>query len=204
MLRREQALMRQQELEISYELRAAFTELDRAFAVTKSNYNRYVAARIQLEAERKRNAAGVARLDLVLDAQRRFVTSEALFHRAILDYNLALINMQYARGTLLDSVGVYLTEGPWSEEAHALAERESRRYRQRCHATGRVVPAPVSVGSYQQRAEQIPAPDGFIPEDVIEDDSTLPEPLSGQGENPPEPEADMRRLPTPATADDAS
>jgi hypothetical protein len=192
MLRREQALMRQQELEISYELRDAFTELDRAYAVTRSNYNRYVAARIQLEAERKRNAAGVARLDLVLDAQRRFVQSEVLFHRAILDYNLALINMHYARGTLLDSLGVYLTEGPWSEEAHALAERESRRYRYRCHATGRVVPSPVSVGSYLQRVEEIPAPEG-----VIEDDTMLEEPLPLPADVPAEPEADARRLPPP-------
>lgn len=202
MLRREQALMRQQELEITYDMRAAFTELDRAYAVTRSNYNRFVAAGIQLEAERKRNAAGVARLDLVLDAQRRYVQSEVLFHRSILDYNLALINMQYARGTLLDSVGVYLTEGPWSEEAHALAERESRRYRQRCHVMPSVVPAPVSVGSYQQRAEEIPAPEGAIDDGAIEDDSTLPQPLPVPGETPPEPEDDVRRLPSPE--DDAS
>jgi hypothetical protein len=211
MLRREQALMRQQELEISYEIRAAFTELDRAYTVTRSNYNRFVAAGIQLEAERKRNKAGVARLDLVLDAQRRYVQSEVLFHRSILDYNLALINMQYARGTLLDSVGVYLTEGPWSEQAHALAERESRRYRQRCHVMPRVVPGPVSVGSHQQRVEEIPAPEGVIPESVIEetpvpegvieDDSTLPQPLPPPADVPPEPEADMRRLPPPASED---
>jgi len=185
-LRREQALLKQQELGISYELREAFTELDRAYAVTRSNYNRFVAARFHLEEERKRNAKGATRLELVLDAQERAVESEVLFHRAVTDYNLALIEMQFVRGTLLDSLGVYLTEGPWSEEAHALAQREARRYRHLCYATRRVVPAHVSAGAYQQRVEEVPVPEIREPEDPV----PLPE-------IPPEPDPEVGRLPPP-------
>ena len=85
--------------------------------------------------------------------------SEVQFHRSVVDYNLALSRVQFVRGTLLDSLQVYLTEGPWSEEAHALAAREARRYRQRCHVHGRVVPGPISVGAYEQRVDDIPLND---------------------------------------------
>jgi len=155
MLRREQAILREQDLQISYELREAFTELDRAHVVTRTTYNRFVAAHSRLEAEQKRNRLGQARLDLVLEAQQRAVESEVAFHRSVVDYNVALSRLQFVRGTLLDSLQVYLTEGPWSEEAHALAAREARRYRRRNHAHGHIVPGPVSVGAYPQRVDDV-------------------------------------------------
>jgi hypothetical protein len=155
-LRREQALLEDQERTIALELRSAFTELDRAYVVSRSNFNRRAASIIQLEAERQRNAEGRGRLDLVLDAQRRAVQSEIAFHRAMIDFNLALMKIHHARGTLLDSLQVYLTEGPWSAELHHLACRQSDHYRLRrlpltCERT-----PPVSVGPFPQRIDSFP------------------------------------------------
>lgn len=152
-LRREQAILHEQERQVSLELRAAFTELDRAYAVSRSNYNRYLAAHTQLEAERRRNIEGATRLDLVLEAQRRLVISEIAFHRAIVDYNQAVSQLNLARGTLLDSLQVYLAEGPWPAETHASAARESARFQPTLLPRG-MVPPPVSMGEYPQRIEE--------------------------------------------------
>lgn len=149
LLRREKALLSEQERQIGLELRGAFTELDRAYVVTRSNYNRHIAAQIQLEAQRKRNAAGDARLDLVLEVQRQAVVAEVAYHRSVVDFNQAVMQVNLARGTLLGSLNVELSEGPWSAEAHASAAAMARRFRDRSTEPPRVVPDPVSAGPYE-------------------------------------------------------
>ena len=124
---------------------------------------------IQLDAETKRNGAGTARLDLVLDAQRRAVESDIAFHRAEADYNLALSRIHFARGTLLDSLQVYLTEGPWSADAHRMAARQSQRFQERHLPLTHETTPPVSWGAYPQRldaalpVEEVPPPVLFAP-----------------------------------------
>jgi hypothetical protein len=150
LLRREEAILREQERQVSLEVRGAFTELDRAYAVSRSNYNRHIAAQIRLTAERKRNSVGETRLDLVLEAQRNAVVADVAFHRAIVDYNLAVCQMNLVRGMLLESLQVFLTEGPVSAEACASAVREARRFASRCVPPRAVVPPPVSAGAFPQ------------------------------------------------------
>ena len=164
LLRRERALYREQERPIVSELRAAFVELDRAQTVSRTNYNRYRATLDQLGPVLERYKAGEDRLDFVLDAQRRVVDAESAFHRATVDYNLALANLQFVRGTLLDHLGVYLTEGPWSAEAHASAAKISRRFRYKRLNYAMQDSYLISRGAYPQRTEsaqgeEIPAPD---------------------------------------------
>jgi len=169
-LRREHVILDEQERQVSLELREAFTELDRAYAVSRSNYNRHVAAQFQLDAERKRNAEGDARLDMVLDAQRRAVLAEIAFHRSIVDYNLAVSQIQLARGTILDSLQVYLSEGPWPVDAHASAAREARRYRPTRLRGACIVPPPVSAGVYPQRMDDYSDDDPEpLPEGALDD-----------------------------------
>jgi hypothetical protein len=151
---REKAILEEQERQISHELRAAFTEKDRAYAVSRSTYNRRIAALIQLNAERARNSVGGTRLDLVLDAQGRAVEAEVAFYRAIVDYNLAIYEVHLARGTLLDSLDIYLAEGPWSAEAHRSAARQSRRFRSPLiDYRLRRLPHPISQGVFMQDTE---------------------------------------------------
>ncbi|MCB9920777.1 MAG: TolC family protein [Planctomycetaceae bacterium] len=163
-LARERAIYDETERTISHELRAAFTELDRAYAVTRSRYNQRVASFIRLRAERLRNERGQTDLDLVLSAQRQAVESEINYHRALTDYNVALVDVHYARGTLLDYLDVSLAEGAWIDQAHRTAPRVARRFRPRCIDYCMTAPARVSLGEFPQRLPSID------PESVVDEE----------------------------------
>lgn len=157
-LAREHAIYDETERQVSHELRAAFTELDRAYAVTKSRYNQRIASFIRLRAERLRNERGQAELDLVLAAQRQAVESESNYFRALVDYNVALVEVHYARGTLLDYLDVSMAEGPWIDEAHCTAPRIASRFRRKHIDYCMTTPARVSVGEYPQRLPEVQVP----------------------------------------------
>jgi outer membrane protein TolC len=150
-LARERAIYDETERTISHELRSAFTELDRAYAVTRSRYNQRIASFTRLQAERTRNEQGQTDLDLVLSAQRQAVEAESNYYRALVDYNVAMVDVHFARGTLLDYLDVSLAEGPWSDEAHGTAPRVADRFRQRHFNYCLTSPPRVSVGAYPQR-----------------------------------------------------
>ena len=124
---RERVILEEMERQISHELNAAFTELDRAYMVTRSHYNRRTATLIRLKSERDKNDKGLADLDLVLDAQRQAVDAESGYYRALVDYNLAILNVFYTRGTLLEHHRVALAESAWSEAAQASAQKLARK-----------------------------------------------------------------------------
>jgi len=150
-LAREHAIYDETERTISHELRAAFTELDRAYAVTRSRYNQRIASFTRLRAERLRNERGQTDLDLVLSAQRQAVAAESEYYRALVEYNLALVDVHFARGTLLDYLDVSLTEGPWIDEAHNTAPRVASRFRRKHIDYCMTSPRRVSLGEYPQR-----------------------------------------------------
>jgi outer membrane protein TolC len=193
LLRREQAILREQERQVSLELRGAFTELDRAYVVTRSNYNRHVAAQIQLEAERKRNTVGETRLDLVLQAQRNAVVAEVAFHRALVEYNVAASQLNLARGTLLESLQVYLAESPLPASTYQSAIREARRFTRHGHVSREAIPAPFSAGVYPQGVATPPmgptdaASDPLLPSapDPNRSPTTAPPPREGDKEAAP-------------------
>ena len=127
---REKAVLDEQERRIAHELNGAFVELDRSFQVSRTTYNRWIATERQLEALREQQRGGVLRLDFVLDAQRRAVEAEIQHFRSIVDYNIALADLNFARGVLLDAMQVSLAEGPWTAEAYQSAAKQSRRFGQ--------------------------------------------------------------------------
>ena len=154
-LAREHAVYDETERQVSHELRAAFTELDRAYAVTRSRYNQRIASFTRLQAERLRNERGQTDLDLVLSAQRQAVQSESDYYRALIDYNVALVDVHYARGTLLDYLDVSLTEGPWIDHAHCTAPRVASRFRRKHIDYCMTSPGRVSLGAYPQRLPMV-------------------------------------------------
>lgn len=105
-LRRDRVLLEERYRQVSAQLRFAFTELERAYGVTQSLILSRDAAKIRLQAEQERHAAGEAHIDSVLEAQIRATQSETSMLRSLVDYNLAVINLQYVRGTLLETFGV--------------------------------------------------------------------------------------------------
>ena len=58
-------------------------------------------------------------------AQQRSAQAESGLHRAIADYNLALLNYSFTSAGLLSRHNISLTEGGWSEGSHASAAGKS-------------------------------------------------------------------------------
>jgi len=122
-LAKAQQVLYTQELEIAHELAAAFQELTRAYASAQAQFSRRAAA---IENERvytEQELGGAGRVDEILRAQERRARAEVDFFTALVDYNKALTNYQYRKGTLLQDTGVSLRENGWTPEAYVDAYR---------------------------------------------------------------------------------
>ena len=185
-LSRSRALLREQERYVRGELSDAFGELDRSYTQTRNNYNRTLAAHQRLDAERTRFDVGDGVLQFVLDAQSRVADAEAQFFQSLVDYNLAVAKVHYSQGTLLDYLGVQLSEGPWNAAAHRSAAKNATRFKTRHLNYCITTPRDVTDGPYQQSVlpyiprpvagEPTPAPTGNDGE-TTSGDEPLPEPV---------------------------
>lgn len=82
-----------------------------AYQVSRTTFNRRVAAAKQVEAVTATYESGAATLDMLLDAQRRLSEAEISYHRALVDYNVAILQVHYRKGSLLEYNGILLAEG---------------------------------------------------------------------------------------------
>ena len=127
-LARERELLFEQERAVVYDLSNSFAEVERAYALHETNLNRRNAAADQVDAVQAALDVGDASLDSLLDAQRRLADSESAYYRTLVEYQLAVKNVQLEKGTLLDYNEISLNEGPWPDKAYSDAEdRESHR-----------------------------------------------------------------------------
>ncbi|HEX7378946.1 MAG TPA: TolC family protein [Pirellulales bacterium] len=110
-LNRNADLPPEQELELLRALAGAVRDLDRNYQVSRTTFNRRVAAAKQVEAVTATYESGAATLDMLLDAQRRLSEAEISYHRALVDYNLSIVQFHYRRGSLLEYNGILLAEG---------------------------------------------------------------------------------------------
>jgi len=167
-LSRSRALLREQEHYVVHDVADAVAEMDRARTVSQTTYNRLDAAREQMAAITAAYEADKAPLNLLLDGQRRHADAASRHYRALAEYAIAVKNVHFAKGTLLDYDGVFLSEGSWRPQAYRDAA-DKARYR------GRSVPlnyassrAPiVSRGAYRQeeRRPTLPLQPGAEPLD---------------------------------------
>lgn len=148
-LARERALLREQELQIAHDLADAFAEVDRAFTLAKSNFNRAIAAQQQVKLIDDKYEAGATSLEFLLDAQGRAADATTAFYSSLVQYSVAIANLHHARGSLLDYHQIHLTEGPWSEWAHTSALKQARRFRTTDHCYQEPC-NDVSIGPYAQ------------------------------------------------------
>lgn len=129
-LARARAILDEQQRDVVFGLTNATSDLQRAYAVSQAQFNRFQAAQRQIEALRRAEEAGRTTIDLVLDAQRQALDTEIAYHQATIDYALALRNVYYESGTLLEYNNVRLAEGRSPEGAYAdAAELSARRSR---------------------------------------------------------------------------
>ena len=150
-LARERAVLKEQQRQILHDLNAAYTEVDRAMETMKTNFNARIAAFDELEPKRKRVEEGQDQVFFLLDAQSRTATAESAVHRAVADYNQALLNFTFASGDLLSQYNIRLTEGPWDSYANDHAHEKAQRQKNQ-PATDSLQDLPlVSAGAYSQQ-----------------------------------------------------
>ncbi len=155
-LARARAILREQEHQILHEVSGAVAEMQRAYVVSQTSFNRFDAAQQQLAAVKAAFEAEKAPLDLLLDAQRRLADAQSRYFRTLAEHAIAVKNVHFAKGTLLDYDGVFLSEGGWPSLAQRdAARRESRRGRQvpLNYASSRA--SRVSYGPYEQHPDKI-------------------------------------------------
>lgn len=126
-LARSRAILREQKRDVVFGLSNSIMDAQRAFGVVQAQYNRFQAAERQIEALSKLEIAGETSVDLKLEAQRRVLDTEILYHQAAVDYMLALRNVHFESGTLLDYNNVFLAEGASPARAYQDAIDLSQR-----------------------------------------------------------------------------
>lgn len=188
LLARERTLLEQTERDISHDLSAAVAEVERAYLISQTNYNRRAAAREQLLAleqryERSDESQKLQLLNLLLDSQRRLADAESAYFRSLLEHANAVKNVHYQKGSLLEFNEVYLAEGPWPGKAYfdaAQRERGKHPAPPGIDYTLRA-PWPLSRGEFSQRLAPADLPTEPTPASAIPTESTSadnPEPAA--------------------------
>ncbi len=198
-LAQSRAVLREQELQVLNNLTGAVDQVGRAFLVLQTSINRTIAARDQLKALRAAYEADKAELFVVLDAHRRYTEALSNYFQARVDYALAVRNVQFEKGSLLEYCDIALAEGPWPAKAYKdAAQRE--RLRGRARRTDFVLRKPpiVSQGTApQQTMQPAPGPNDIPPGDSaakpVEPTSPPTPPLLPMDRLPADPQA--HRLP---------
>ena len=151
-LARERSLLHEHERAVIHDLSNAISEADRAFALVETNMNRRMAATEQVAAVQTAYDADKATLDSLLDAQRRLSDADVAYFRSLVEYQLAVKNVQVEKGTLLDYNEIFLSEGASPGKAYEDAEsRESLRGKPHNYNSNPNKPSPwVSQGMFPQ------------------------------------------------------
>jgi outer membrane protein TolC len=176
-LKRERAILKEQQRQILHDLNAAFTEVDRSMENLKTSFNSRVAVQEELDPKRKRVNEGQDQVFFLLDAEQRAATAESSVHRAIVDYNKALLNYAVTSGTLLSRYNIALREGEWCREAQENAVRKGCLLEKRGFNQCDVDTCPVSYGAFNQNAPSLAQNMGY----VGSEESIMSYPMESQG-----------------------
>lgn len=111
------AIFEEQQREVVNDLAGAVADAARAYQAIENNLNQYLAAKDYLDALEARARNLNDPVDLILDAQTRLVEAEVRLFRSRSEYAIALKNIQYEKGSLLNYANMHLidTDSP-SEE----------------------------------------------------------------------------------------
>ncbi|GAA4471797.1 TolC family protein [Novipirellula rosea] len=110
-LAREHAVLEEQERQILHDLAAVVGESDRAFTQMETNLNRYLAARDALQILDVNRAEGLpVNLEQLLDAQRRVTEAQSRYFLSMVEYTVAAKNVQFEKGTLLQTANLFLVD----------------------------------------------------------------------------------------------
>ena len=111
---------------MSHTLATAWRTLEDDYLLTNTNFQRWIAAKADVEANTEAFHHGDVRIDDVLQAQRFLAEAETDYFRSLVNYNNDIMMIHYRKGSLLEYNGVYLAEGPWPGKAYFDARRRAR------------------------------------------------------------------------------
>jgi outer membrane protein TolC len=111
-LAKARAALEEQQIEIGHELTHALNELNRAYRALGTSARRRDAAARRLLAVEADYQAGRTSLDLLLRSQLALAQAEVAHAKSVVQYNRAILEMEYRKGSLLAHNEVYLAERP--------------------------------------------------------------------------------------------
>jgi len=160
MLSRERAILSEQEREVVMALSEVVAELSRTWSVLETSDDRRIAASEQLNSVQAAFDADKVNFDVLLDAQRRFLDAETNYHRSLVEYTIAVRNVHFEKGSLLDYNEVFLTEDLWPMQAYSDAMRRQKHQVPLDLLHGVVTrPQALSAGTYNQNMMAGDAPE---------------------------------------------
>lgn len=155
------------EVEVSHELAAAFQALHGNYQTSQTRFNQGRSAQQQLRAFEAAYQVGTMTLDLLLQAQTRLAQAQVAYYTGVIEYNKAITNIQYRKGTLLDYNNVHLAEGAWQPEAYedALRRAWARSYAIDASNNKHTEPEPFDhYGGVMGTVEFVPSGSDFPPD----------------------------------------
>jgi outer membrane protein TolC len=128
-LARERDILSELERQILHGVADAYADVKRAYALAQTNYERRVAAQQQLDALRLKDEQG-RELDWgqLLEAWRRTADAESQLHRSLVEYVVAVKNVHFEKGSLLDYNEIYLADEECPPRSAAAAYRACRAH----------------------------------------------------------------------------
>ncbi len=130
----------QQELEVCHELTTTFQNIAWRYQTAQSNFNRWQVAEAQVPGRENRYRTGVPLIDTSvllqqwLQTRTDAATAEVAFYTSVVEYQKAITDLNYRKGTLLELNNVHLTEGTWTADAYADALRRAWARSYACEA----------------------------------------------------------------------
>ena len=160
LLSRERAILSEQEREVVLALSEVVAELSRTWSILETSEDRRIAASEQLAAVQAAFDADKVNFDVLLDAQRRFLDAETNYHRVMVEYTIAVRNVHFEKGSLLDYNEVFLTEDLWPMKAYSDGMRRQEHQIPADWLHGIVThPQALSAGPYNQNMMPGDAPE---------------------------------------------
>ncbi len=186
-LARETEVLREQERFVHFGLSNSINEAKRAYENLALQRKRLDAIVSQLNAIDAKNDAEKAELDVRLETHRRLLDARLRYHQAEVEYVLALRNVNFEKGSLLDYCNVALTESgaPRKAQEDAAERIEFRDF----DANPRV--RDTIIGARRFSSAQHVSVQG-VPE------GTMSVPLDAQGQPQPAPPAGSDQAVVPA------
>lgn len=129
-LARSMAVLRDQEHKVELYLRLTYGNISYYYEQIQIQRAQREAYGVQLDARFKEFLAGRGTLDFLLEAQRNWADALAAEYDAIAQYNIAIMGLEFAKGTILNYNNVQVAEGALPRCAQVRAvEHERERAR---------------------------------------------------------------------------